>query len=94
MIVLFALFVNIAHDAVIAIGDRHVSEPVFEYVLEQDKPSFCGHMGEYHSLFHFAAIITPAVARIEKSEKTKPLVMNKPVHFISFFQTTIKPPIV
>jgi len=93
LIVLVSLVVNIAHDAVIAIGDRHVSEPVFEYVLEQNKPSHCGHVGAYHSLYHFAAIITPTLPQVQKIQNTKPVIVTKPFFITLFSETAIKPPI-
>jgi len=92
-ILLCALFFNIAHASIIAVGDECHHESVHEYVLEQSNTAECGDLCDIHHFFHFMAILdTPLLSADRLMSKTK--LIHKVVCYTPPFQeTNIKPPI-
>ena len=93
LLLLFALSINIAHDAIIAVNEQPIRESVSEYVLEQTKNSECGNMGELHHLFHFSAIITPIELSIHPTEHLCVIDYRSTAQPFFLSDLSIKPPI-
>ena len=93
LLLLCALFFNIAHASIIASEDECHHESIHEYVLEQSDTAECGDLCDMHHLFHFMAIIdTPTIA-IE-TVFTRVALTHKTTLYTSASQkTNIKPPI-
>jgi len=53
---LFAMFVNISHAALLYSFESCDHETVCEYVVEVDQGSDCGDLCDMHHLFHLSAI--------------------------------------
>lgn len=62
LLLLLSLSFNIAHASVIAMEDDCHTETAYEYVMEQSQTSDCGDLCDLIHLFHWTAIITPAVS--------------------------------
>ena len=93
LLLLLALFFNIAHASVIASEEHCVHESVSEYVQEMEQGTDCGDLCHFHHLFHFSAIITAAVEVIPTIQyagqpDTELLAYHPP-----FRETENKPPI-
>jgi hypothetical protein len=92
--ILIALLVNIAHDSVIAIEDQYMDKNVAEYVIEQTTNCNHKHMGEYHSLFHYNAIIITTLPPLEVKGLSHWILFTQSPHTSDIFNTLVKPPIV
>jgi len=93
LFVLLAIFFNIAHATVIASEEHCAHESVHEYIQEIEQPTECDDLCHFHHLFHFSAIITPAIqclpaAQYKEQPDTKLLAYHPP-----FGKTENKPPI-
>ncbi|WP_084722056.1 hypothetical protein [Sulfurovum lithotrophicum] len=93
LLLLSALFFNIAHAVVIASEEHCVHESAKEYVQEVDHGTKCGDLCDFHHFFHMSAIITPVIQHmptIQHAEQpdTKLLTYHPP-----FKETENKPPI-
>ncbi len=56
VMLLFAIFVNIAHAAFIYSLQSCDHETVCEYVMEIEQGSYCGDLCDIHHMFHLSAI--------------------------------------
>ena len=93
-LVLFSMFFNISHAALIALTDdcEHAHETP-TLVLDDAEHNDCDDLCDMHHLFHFMAILaTPdtSFAHIDYKE----VISLKTIYYTPpFKQTTIKPPI-
>jgi hypothetical protein len=93
LLLLCALFFNIAHASIIAAEDECHHESVHEYVLEQSDTAECGDLCDMHHLFHFMAIIDTPIVAIESAFMRVTLTHKATLYTPPFQQTNIKPPI-
>jgi hypothetical protein len=93
LLLLCALFFNIAHASIIAAEDECHHESVHEYVLEQSDTAECGDLCDMHHLFHFMAIIDTPIVAIESTFTRATLTHKATLYTPPFQQTNIKPPI-
>ena len=92
-LLLFSLFFNIAHAAIIAVEESCQHESVYEYIAEQSHASECDDLCELHHLFHFMAVLSHVDIHLD-IQHTKTLLAEKPALYTSALQqTSIKPPI-
>ena len=76
------------------VSEEHcVHKGVSEYVLEMEQSMECGDMCDFHHLFHFSAIITPAVQYIVTEKHAVQPDIELLEYHPSYKQTETKPPI-
>ena len=93
LLLLLSLFFNIAHASII-ISEEHCShKSASQYVQELDHDTECGDLCDFHHLFHFTAIITPAVQYIAAEKYTERPEIKLLNYHPSFRKTENKPPI-
>ena len=93
LVLLSAMFFNIAHASVIASEEHCVHESVSEYVQEMDHGTECDDLCHFHHLFHFSAIITPVVEVMPEAAHTEQPHAELLTYHPPFRETENKPPI-
>lgn len=93
LLLLLSLSFNIAHASIIAIEDDCPHETAHEYVMEQTQTSGCGDLCDMHHLFHWTAIITPAVSCVRTELHAEQLDTKELNYYPPFQKREKKPPI-
>ena len=93
LLLLLALFFNIAHASVIASEEHCVHESMSEYVQEMDHGTECDDLCHFHHLFHFSAIIAPVVQYLPTVGHTEQPDAKLLAYHPPFRETENKPPI-